>query len=91
MGTATMPRKETVVSAPGKVLIAGGYLVLDPAYPGLVISTTSRFYTVIRTRSEGAADSGRCLLRVFSPQFVGAQWDFVASVDGEEIKLTQTK
>jgi hypothetical protein len=40
--------EEIVVSAPGKVLIAGGYLVLDPAYPGLVISTTSKFYTVIR-------------------------------------------
>ncbi|ORX40912.1 ribosomal protein S5 domain 2-type protein [Kockovaella imperatae] len=37
----------TVVSAPGKVLLAGGYLVLDRAYSGLVVSTSSRFYCVV--------------------------------------------
>ncbi|CAO3681682.1 unnamed protein product [Umbelopsis vinacea] len=36
----------TVVSAPGKVLVTGGYLVLDPAYHGLVIGTNARFYTI---------------------------------------------
>lgn len=38
----------TVVSAPGKVLVAGGYLVLDPTYSGVVVSTSSRFYTVVK-------------------------------------------
>ncbi len=42
---------ETVVSASGKVLAAGGYLVLDPKYSGLVVSTSSRFYTCIRRGS----------------------------------------
>ena len=37
----------TVLSAPGKVLLAGGYLVLDPHYSGVVVSTSSRFYTVV--------------------------------------------
>jgi phosphomevalonate kinase len=41
----------TVISAPGKVLIAGGYLVLDQLYSGLVLATSSRFYTVIRDAS----------------------------------------
>ena len=41
----SMPTRETTVSAPGKVLIAGGYLVLDPAYTGLVLATNARFYT----------------------------------------------
>lgn len=38
----------TIVSAPGKVLLAGGYLVLDPTYSGLVVATSSRFYCIIR-------------------------------------------
>jgi len=41
----------TIVSAPGKVLLAGGYLVLDPAYSGLVVATSSRFYCVVRPAS----------------------------------------
>jgi len=41
----------TVVSSPGKVLIAGGYLVLDQKFTGLVISASSRFYAVIHIAS----------------------------------------
>lgn len=37
----------TIVSAPGKVLVAGGYLVLDRRYTGLVVATSSRFYCVV--------------------------------------------
>ncbi|KIO14121.1 hypothetical protein M404DRAFT_6208 [Pisolithus tinctorius Marx 270] len=32
----------------GKALLTGEYLALDPAYSGLVISVSSRFYTIIR-------------------------------------------
>lgn len=32
------------VSAPGKVLITGGYLVLNQQYAGLVLASTARFY-----------------------------------------------
>ncbi|KAF9071766.1 ribosomal protein S5 domain 2-type protein [Rhodocollybia butyracea] len=59
----------TVVSAPGKVLIAGGYLVLDPAYSGVVVSTSSRFYTVIQQSSRGPNT-----IQVRSPQFDGSTW-----------------
>ena len=58
-----------VISAPGKVLLAGGYLVLDPKYSGVVVSTSSRFYTIIR---ESGADS---LIQVRSPQFINAEWE----------------
>lgn len=34
-----------MVSCPGKVLIAGGYLVTQEGLPGLVLSTTARFFT----------------------------------------------
>lgn len=76
--------RETTVSAPGKVLVAGGYLVLDPAYPGLVISTSSRFYCHAQSQttssSSGNAKSPNCLIAVRSPQFVDAVWVYRASV-----------
>jgi phosphomevalonate kinase len=65
----------TVVSAPGKVLIAGGYLVLDPTYSGIVVSTSSRFYTVIQQ-----ATASGCI-RVRSPQFNAATWNYSVSFD----------
>ncbi|KAK0504604.1 phosphomevalonate kinase [Armillaria luteobubalina] len=62
----------TVVSSPGKVLIAGGYLVLDPAYSGIVVSASSRFYTVI-------TDGVPSQIRVRSPQFHAATWTYQVS------------
>ncbi|KAI0256085.1 ribosomal protein S5 domain 2-type protein [Lactifluus subvellereus] len=62
-----------VVSAPGKVLLAGGYLVLDPSYSGVVVSTSSRFYTVI-----SPATSGHIVVR--SPQFINATWPYTWSI-----------
>ncbi|KAF8502046.1 Phosphomevalonate kinase [Russula emetica] len=62
-----------VISAPGKVLIAGGYLVLDPAYSGVVASTSSRFYTAI---TPGNTD--RIVVR--SPQFINATWSYTWSI-----------
>lgn len=65
----------TVVSAPGKVLIAGGYLVLDPAYSGIVVSTSSRFYTVIQALAAGTTNT----IRVRSPQFNDSTWTYSLS------------
>ncbi|XP_020582926.1 phosphomevalonate kinase, peroxisomal [Phalaenopsis equestris] len=39
---------EVVASAPGKVLITGGYLVLDRPNSGLVLSTNARFYAIVK-------------------------------------------
>ncbi|KAI8139296.1 Phosphomevalonate kinase [Fennellomyces sp. T-0311] len=66
----------TVVSAPGKVLMAGGYLVLDQAYRGLVVGTTARFYTAIQsTHDEGT-------IQVRSPQFDSdANWGYSARIE----------
>lgn len=63
----------TCVSAAGKVLVAGGYLVLDPAYSGVVVSTSSRFYSVV-TSGEAKADQSTIVVR--SPQFAGATWTY---------------
>nr|UWY16154.1 phosphomevalonate kinase [Dioscorea composita] len=37
-----------VASAPGKVLVTGGYLVLERPNPGIVLSTTARFYAIVK-------------------------------------------
>jgi phosphomevalonate kinase len=66
----------TVVSSPGKVLIAGGYLVLDRVYAGVVVSTSSRFYTVVQTSA-----SGDGLITVRSPQFLSATWVYSVKLE----------
>jgi phosphomevalonate kinase len=72
-----------VVSAPGKVLVAGGYLVLDPAFSGTVISTSSRFYTVIREQSPPVPNT----IRVKALQFLEAVWIYDVVEDGSELKV----
>ncbi|KAK9120490.1 hypothetical protein Syun_018107 [Stephania yunnanensis] len=37
-----------VASAPGKVLMTGGYLILERPNAGLVLSTSSRFYAIVK-------------------------------------------
>lgn len=71
-----MPRT-TVISAPGKVLIAGGYLVLDPAYSGVVVSTSSRFYTALHDEPSLKPHT----IRVRSPQFIDATWLYSATLE----------
>eukprot|EP00262_Sarcandra_glabra_P007982 TRINITY_DN21150_c0_g1_i1.p1 TRINITY_DN21150_c0_g1~~TRINITY_DN21150_c0_g1_i1.p1 ORF type:complete len:514 (+),score=106.52 TRINITY_DN21150_c0_g1_i1:156-1697(+) len=43
---------EVVVSAPGKVLITGGYLILERPNAGIVLSTTARFYAIVKPLDE---------------------------------------
>lgn len=76
----------TAVSASGKVLLAGGYLVLDPAYSGIVVSTSSRFYTVIKPGPGGSPNT----IRIKSPQFVDAAWRYgVEIADDGTVNVTQ--
>lgn len=39
---------EVVASSPGKVLITGGYLILERPNAGLVLSTNARFYSIVK-------------------------------------------
>ncbi|EFI28147.1 phosphomevalonate kinase [Coprinopsis cinerea okayama7 len=73
--------RTTVVSAPGKVLVAGGYLVLDPAYSGTVVSTSSRFYTVVHDWNNPNT------IRVRSPQFLNAIWTYKLSIDDSGVHV----
>ena len=75
------------VSSPGKVLVSGGYLILDSkSPPGLVISTSSRFYSTASTISSStlllptndatnSSNGGSIYVLVESLQF-RTQWKF---------------
>ncbi|KAK5111822.1 hypothetical protein LTR85_011720 [Meristemomyces frigidus] len=70
-----MVHDAVAVSAPGKVLLAGGYLVLDRAYTGLVFGLDARIHVVvedIQTRNGVTLNE----IVVNSPQFLGAVWEY---------------
>lgn len=71
--------RAVTVSTPGKVLVCGGYMVLQEGN-SLVFSTTSRFYSSIKKPIVTAADGNRCSFRVkvVSPQFQAA-WVYLCS------------
>lgn len=78
----------TVVSSPGKVLIAGGYLVLDPVYSGVVVSTSSRFYTVVRDPASVTGTHTPNHIEVRSPQFLDATWSYSVNYDASGSKVS---
>ncbi|KAG0375468.1 phosphomevalonate kinase [Mortierella sp. AD032] len=80
----------TIVSAPGKVLLAGGYLVLDPTFSGLVIATDARFYTLIRPGQHSTA-TGPYKVVVRSPQFNHATWNYWITLQGNTIDFSPSK
>ncbi|KAG9246043.1 phosphomevalonate kinase-like protein [Calycina marina] len=73
----------TAVSAPGKVLLAGGYLVLDRAYTGLVFGLSARIHVLI---SELETSDGVELSEIVvkSPQFRDAQWNYGYHLTGDD-------
>jgi phosphomevalonate kinase len=74
----------TVVSAPGKILLAGGYLVLESPNIGLVIAVNKRFYTTARIARDDRRNSALNIC-VHSPQF-GQEWRY--SFDRAILSLT---
>jgi phosphomevalonate kinase len=63
--------KTREASAPGKVLIAGGYLVLDQEHVGLVLALSARIHVRIVVQP---GDDG--MITVTSPQFLNATWKY---------------
>ncbi|KAL4980263.1 ribosomal protein S5 domain 2-type protein [Aspergillus desertorum] len=79
------PSTSTAVSAPGKVLLTGGYLVLDRNYTGTVFALNARIHVVVEQLRKGqklqngsteAEKETEDLIVVRSPQFVGAAWEY---------------
>lgn len=68
--------KTITCSAPGKVLLVGGYIVLDPLYEGLVLSLSARIFTTISYIEPASTQH----ITVSSPQFPDATWEYEVSV-----------
>ena len=79
-------------SAPGKVLLAGGYLVLDRTYTGLVFGLNARIHVHVKTLPTvpGVALSE---IIVRSPQFREADWryGYRLTEDDGGVGVTQLK
>ncbi|KAK3398447.1 ribosomal protein S5 domain 2-type protein [Sordaria brevicollis] len=72
------------VSAPGKVLLAGGYLVLDRNYTGLVFGLSARINVISQDiQASPGVHINEIIVR--SPQFIKAEWRYgyhLADEDG---------
>ena len=62
-------------SAPGKVLLAGGYLVVDRAYTGLVFGLDARIHVLVESLKTSAGVTLDEII-VRSPQFRDAEWRY---------------
>ena len=70
-----MGSEGVAVSAPGKVLLAGGYLVLDRGYTGLVFGLDARIHVHIKTlRTSPGLTLSEIIVK--SPQFRDAEWRY---------------
>ena len=63
------------VSAPGKVFLAGGYLVLDRKYTALVFGLDARIHVCIEPiRTKSGVTLSEIIVQ--SPQFREARWEY---------------
>ncbi|GAB0133031.1 hypothetical protein EsDP_00001448 [Epichloe bromicola] len=83
-------RPTVAVSAPGKVLLAGGYLVLDRKHSGLVFGLSARINVIAGEIHTGPGVQLNEII-VDSPQFLEAQWryGYHLAPEGGGIKVTQ--
>lgn len=63
------------VSAPGKVLLAGGYLVLDQAHKAVVLGLSARI-SVVAAPIVTSPGVQLTEIVVTSPQFLNAEWRY---------------
>lgn len=69
-----MSPSAVAVSAPGKVLFAGGFLVLDRKHTGLVFGLNARIHVHIDPWDEAPQNLTGTIILVQSPQFQDARW-----------------
>ncbi|KIW64151.1 phosphomevalonate kinase [Phialophora macrospora] len=86
-----MSVSQAAVSAPGKVLFAGGFLVLDRQHTGLVFGLNARIHAIARRWPTDAATPNlsddrhiatTTTVEVESPQFRDARWLYRVRVGG---------
>lgn len=66
-----MGSKRTVVSAPGKVLLAGGYLILEQENEGFVLTLSARMVCIVedRERNGESAEIQVCCKQFRQPDY----------------------
>jgi phosphomevalonate kinase len=84
----TGSKKCVTVSAPGKVLLAGGYLVLESPNVGLVIAANKRFYCTIQEAEYSGDFQSQVIVR--SPQF-HSEWEYHIDNDDTAISLQESE
>ncbi|KAJ4341776.1 phosphomevalonate kinase [Didymella glomerata] len=75
LASTEAPSTPTAVSCPAKVLVAGGYLVLDRNYTGLVFGLDARIHCVVEPiKSTSGVSISEIVVK--SPQFRDAIWEY---------------
>lgn len=74
----------TTVSAPGKILLAGGYLVLESPNVGVVLAVDKNFYSTVVKKTKVEDESAATSITVHSPQF-GATWKYLVTGHNDSI------
>ncbi|KAJ6037161.1 Phosphomevalonate kinase eukaryotic [Penicillium herquei] len=86
---APQPSSVTALSAPGKVLLTGGYLVLDRNYTGTVFALDARIHVIVqqlrRGHRRGASGSGP------DPKVAAATAEAQSKLEGSGIDETDSE
>ncbi|KIW21098.1 phosphomevalonate kinase [Exophiala spinifera] len=77
-----MSPSAVAVSAPGKVLFAGGFLVLDRKHTGVVFGLNARIHARVEAWTDKPSSLTGTHVLVQSPQFIEAKWLY--KVDGSK-------
>jgi phosphomevalonate kinase len=73
--SSSLALQPQAVSAPGKVFVAGGYLVLDRKYTALVFGLDARIHVQIEhIQTKSGVTLSEIIVR--SPQFREAIWEY---------------
>lgn len=88
--TASSETPTVAVSAPGKVFLAGGYLVLDRAHKALVLGLSARI-SVIAGAIQTSPGVQLTEIVVTSPQFLNAEWRYGFHLGDEDGGITVTQ
>ncbi|WVR08804.1 phosphomevalonate kinase [Kwoniella sp. DSM 27419] len=86
-----MTPRQIIVSSPGKVLLAGGYLVLDRAFSGVVVATSSRFYSCVTQVGALGETTETARISVRAGQFPkdDSTWTYELKTQAHELRLEQ--
>lgn len=71
---------QRVFSAPGKALIAGGYLVLDRQFDSYAVALSARMHAVVE--GSPSPENSTTSVTVKSPQFAEGEWTYRLSDSG---------